>query len=289
MALIAPAGPLRNQAELDCATANAEQLGWLPIVGDNAMNRWGYFAGSEDERLHDLNSALRNPDVDAIWCLRGGYGAMRLLPLLDYDALRDRPRWFIGYSDITALHAAFGEGTGVITLHGPTARQPLSEYSRKSLEAAVAKRDPFLQIPKGGGVRTIRGGEAAGRLAGGNLAVLTALCGTPYFPDLRDTILILEDIGEAVYRVDRMMRQLMLAGVMAGVRGIAFGHCTDCAEEAGDGSRSLDDVLCEIADTLEIPCVRGVPIGHIDDQWTVPLGSVAELDAGTGAIRLVTP
>jgi muramoyltetrapeptide carboxypeptidase len=289
VALIAPAGPLRDQAELDCAIANAESLGWSAVVGENAMNRRGYFAGSEDERLRDINDALRDPAVDAIWCLRGGYGAMRLLPSIDYEALRDRPRWLIGYSDITALHAAFGEGAGIVTLHGPTARQPLTSYSRDSLAAAVSLGNPFLPIPTGGAVRTIRGGQAAGRLAGGNLAVLSALCGTPYFPDLRGTLLILEDIGEAVYRVDRMLRQLLLAGVMNGVQAIAFGHCTNCAEEAGDGSRSLDEVLTEIADAVGIPCVRGVPIGHIDDQWTVPLGSMAEFDAGTGALSPLVP
>jgi muramoyltetrapeptide carboxypeptidase len=125
-----------------------------------------------------------------------------------------------------------------------------------------------------------------GVLAGGNLALVAALAGTPYAPRLDDAILVLEDVNEAVYRVDRMLRQLLLAGLLDGVRGIAFGRCTACAEESDDGARTLADVVGEIADTLGVPCALHLPVGHIDDQWTVPLGAVAELDADALTLRV---
>jgi muramoyltetrapeptide carboxypeptidase len=137
--------------------------------------------------------------------------------------------------------------------------------------------------------RPIRGGAARGRLAGGNLAVLTALCGTPYFPSLDGAILVLEDINEAIYRIDRMLRQLLLAGVLQGCEAIAFGQCTSCPEESDDGARPLDDVLAEIAGILGIPCIAGVPVGHVPDQWTLPLGAMAELDVDARRLTVLTP
>jgi muramoyltetrapeptide carboxypeptidase len=260
-------------------------MGWEPVIGAHALTRVGYFAGSDAERASDLNVALHDPDIDGVWFLRGGYGAMRILPAVDYHALRAKPRALIGFSDITALHAAVAERAGLISYHGPTARGTLSAFSRDSLARAVTQREN----PCGSwsGVRAPRSGRVQGRLAGGNLALLAALCGTPWFPDLDATILVLEDVNEAVYRVDRMLRQLLLAGVLRGVRAIAFGHCSDCPEESDDGARTLDAVVTEIADELHVPCVLGIPVGHIDEQWTLPLGAIAELDAGAGSLTVI--
>ena len=287
VALVAPAGPLRDATELDRAVANARAFGWEPVTGRNVLARRGYFAGDDAQRLSDFVAAATDPDIDAIWCVRGGYGAMRLLPDIDFDALARSGKALLGFSDITALHAALSTRGGPVSFHAPTARQPLSEFSRASLERAVVTRtDPCGSAPD---ARTIRGGRARGPLAGGNLALLAALCGTPYAPDLRDTILILEDINEPVYRVDRMLRQLILARALDDCAALAFGHCTDCPEDADDGARTLDEVLAETADLLGIPCLAGIPVGHISNQWTIPLGATAELDVEARRLTVVAP
>ena len=277
VALVSPAGPLRGEGDLVRAVDNARSLGWEPVVGAHARGREGYFAGHDAERLADLNRALADDTIDAVWCLRGGYGAMRLLDRLDYDAIERRPKAIIGYSDVTALHAAIGRRTGLVTFHGPTAREPLTPFSRASLlRALVEGGDPCGSAR---GARVVRRGTAVGRLAGGNLSLLASLCGTPYFPRLDGALLVLEEVNEAVYRIDRMLTQLRLAGALAGVCGSVFGHATD-SPAGDDGERPLDAVLAEVADALEVPCVAGVPIGHIEQQWTLPLGMAAELDEG---------
>lgn len=284
MALVAPAGPLRGEADLDRAVGNARALGFDPLAGPHALERRGYFAGDDAARLADLNRALADDAVDAVWCLRGGYGAMRILDGVDYDALRRRPKPILGYSDITALHAAAGRRAGVATYHGPTARAELSDFSRRSLERALAQDgDPGGTADD---ARTLRPGRARGVLAGGNLALLAALAGTPYAPRYEGAILVLEDVNEAVYRVDRMLRQLLLAGALRGVRAIAFGQCTDCPVESDDGARTLDEVVAEAAAILGVPGVVGLPVGHVADQWTLPLGAIAELDADARTLHV---
>lgn len=279
IALVAPAGPLLGVGDLERAESTARRLGWEPIVGPHALAHTDYFAGADADRLADLNAALRDPQVDAIWCLRGGYGAMRLLPHVDWDALRARPRALIGYSDITALHcAAAVEVPGLVSFHGPTARAILTPFSERSFLAAVrGDGQPCGDAPA---ARTLRPGRATGRLVGGNLALLSALAGTPWAPRFAGAIAVMEDVNEATYRVDRMLRQLLLAGCLDGCVGIAFGHCTACPEECEeDGRRTLAAVVSEIADALQVPAVLGIPVGHIDDQWTIPLGATATLDA----------
>ena len=277
VALLAPAGPLRGEDDLARALDNVRSFGWEPLAGKHVLARTGYFAGTDAERFDDLQRALDDDDIDAIWFARGGYGAMRLLEHIDFDALRRRPRVIIGYSDITALHAAIGVRAELVTYHGPTARARLSAFSRDSLtRAVVAGADPCGAAP---GARVLRPGRARGTLRGGNLALLAALAGTPYAPSLDGALLVLEDVNEAVYRIDRMLQQLRMSGMLRGVRAIVAGHFTDCPPESDDGARSLDDVLMETADRLGIPCVARVPVGHIEDQWTIPLGRTAELVA----------
>ncbi|AHG91906.1 peptidase U61 LD-carboxypeptidase A [Gemmatirosa kalamazoonensis] len=285
VALVAPAGPLGDPVELARAEANARAFGWEPVVAPNAMARAGYLAGDDAARLGDLNAALAD-DVDGVWCLRGGYGAMRLLDGVDWDALVRRPRALIGFSDITALHlAAAVRAPGLVSFHGPTARGTLTPFSHESLgRAVVARVDPCGAAPD---AATVRGGRAEGRLAGGNLALLAALAGTPYAPRLADAIVVLEDVGEPMYRVDRMLRQLLLADALTGCRALVFGHCTDCADAAGgDGRHSLADLVGEAAELLGVPAVVGVPVGHITDQWTLPLGARAELDADARTLHV---
>ncbi len=286
VALIAPAGPLQKPEELPRAQENARTFGWEPIVAPHATDRVGYLAGNDRDRLNDINAALRDPTIDALWCLRGGYGMIRILADIDYDALSRTPKAIIGYSDITALHAAVQRKCGLVSYHGPTAREPLGEFSRDSFQrAVVSQTDSCGAAPK---ARELNPGSAEGRLVGGNLAVLTSLCGTPFMPDLTDGILILEDINEPVYRIDRMLQQLKLSGVLHGCRAIAFGQCVKCAEDTGGGSRQFDEVLGEVAHALGIPCLAGIPVGHIDQQWTIPLGAMAQIDTAARTLTVTS-
>ncbi|HEY0970709.1 MAG TPA: LD-carboxypeptidase [Gemmatimonadales bacterium] len=287
VALVAPAGPLRGPGDVERGVAHARSFGWEPVVGAHVLRRDGYLAGNDDERLADLNAALADDSIDGIWCLRGGYGAMRLLPRLDLDALRRRPKALLGYSDITALHAAVGLRAGLVSFHAPVARAELPPFAARSLHAAVSGTgDPCGPAP---GARVLRAGRAEGVLAGGNLALVAALVGTPWLPRLDGAILVLEDVGEATYRVDRMLRQLVLSGALDGVRGLVLGHFTEQPEVGDDGARALDDVLSEVADELRVPCLAGVPVGHVDEQWTLPLGARAFVDADERCLVVPPP
>jgi len=286
VALIAPAGPLVKPDELPRAQENARTLGWEPMVGDHATERIGYLAGHDRDRLNDLNRALRDPKIDGIWILRGGYGMMRIIDGVDYDALSRSPKIIIGYSDATALHAAVQRRCRLITFHGPTAREQLSDFSRDSFKRAVNERVDSCGTASL--AREINAGAAEGRLVGGNLAVLSSLAGTPFAPDYTDSILILEDINEPVYRIDRMLQQLRLTGTLGGCRGIAFGDCTHCPEDAGGGGRPLDEVFGELAHALGIPFLAGIPVGHIPEQWTIPLGAMATLDTKARSLTVTS-
>lgn len=276
VALVAPAGPLRDEQEFERAIDNARSFGWDAVVSPHARGRVGYFSATDEHRLADLNGALRDDRVDAIWCLRGGYGAMRLLPGIDFEALRRHPRALIGFSDITALHAAVQRECEVVSYHAPTARSAIDDFSRRSLKLALAHDESCGQAPN---ARVLREGRASGRLAGGNLALVTALVGTPWQLQLDGALLVLEDINEPVYRVDRMLQQLLLSRSLEGCRGIIFGECTNCPEEAdGGGSRTLDAVLADIANVIGVPCMAGIPLGHIASQWTIPLGANGAMD-----------
>ncbi|MDQ6737995.1 MAG: LD-carboxypeptidase [Gemmatimonadota bacterium] len=281
IALVAPSGPLVGESDVNTAISTASALGWECSLGEHVLDRYSYFAARDAQRAADFNAALRDDSVDAIWCLRGGYGVMRILDHLDYDAMRRHPKPVIGYSDISALHAAVGRACEIVTYHAPNARTRLTPFSRDSFERAIVSMED--SCGRVGSARVIRGGTARGRLAGGNLSLISSLAGTPYLPDLDGAILVLEDTNEGLYRIDRMLTQLSLAGELSRLQALVFGYCTDCDadESPGDSrmNRTLDDVLLEFADALDIPCVAGIPMGHVDDQWTIPLGAIASLDA----------
>lgn len=266
---------------------NARSFGWEPIVASNALARNGYFAGADDQRVLELNRAFTDDAIDAVWCLRGGYGTMRILDALDYDAVARRPKPIIGYSDVTALHAALAARSDIVSFHGPTAREELTPFSRESLRRAVIEGCDPCGVARG--ARVLRAGRADGVLAGGNLAVLAALAGTPYAPRFDGAIVVLEDIDEAVYRVDRMLRQLLMSGMLDGARALAFGACTNCPEASDDGVRHLDEVVAETADELGVPALCAIPVGHIADQWTIPLGVHAVLDAAARTLTVTPP
>jgi len=277
VALLSPAGPISDSADLSRAESNARSLGWDPVIFPGALARHGYLAGDDALRAADLNAAIRDPDIDGIWCIRGGYGTMRVLNAIDYDALGKSPKAIIGYSDITALHCAIGASCDLVSYHGPNGRTVLTPFSRKSLARATRRDgDPF----EGAGALSLcRDGSAAGPLIGGNLALLCALIGTAYAPRFDGAILVVEDVDEPLYRIDRMLRQLILSGALARVAGLCFGSFTERGDETSDAPRSLDVLFEEAAAHVRGPVATGAPVGHLADQWTLPLGARVELSA----------
>jgi muramoyltetrapeptide carboxypeptidase len=287
VALVCPAGPVAGMADLERARQNCRAMGWEPVPGQWVLARDGYLAGTDQQRLDDFNAALRDDAIAGIWCVRGGYGAMRLLEGIQYDVLRRHPKTLMGYSDITALHAAVGVHCDLVTYHAPVARAELTPFTRDSLDRAVARQvDPCGTVPE---ARTLRGGRAQGRLVGGNLALLAALAGTQFAPDYENAIIVLEDVNEDVYRVERMLLTLRLGDAFASCTGLVFGAFTNTPERRPEngGQRPLDAVLQEVADQLRVPCMAGAPVGHIPDQWTIPLGMHATLDADAHTLAAV--
>lgn len=274
-------------------------LGLKTKRGRNLLARRGYFAGSDAERAADVNAFFADRDVSGIVCVRGGWGCARLLPHLDFDAIRANPKVLAGYSDITALHTAIPARTGLVTFHAPVGISPWIPFSTAFFKRVVFdgeavtmanptdKGDALAQATDR--VQTITPGIARGRLLGGNLTVLSALMGSPYLPSFDGAILFLEDVDENLYRIDRMLTTLRLAGVLSKIRGFVFGKCTECKPGEGYGSLTLEEILDDHVKPLGVPAWQGAMIGHIDKQFTVPIGVEAEIDADKGTIRLLEP
>ncbi|HET7276025.1 MAG TPA: LD-carboxypeptidase [Longimicrobiaceae bacterium] len=288
IALVAPAGPL-GEGAVDRAEARIRSWGWEPIVGRHSRGRTRYLSGSDEQRAGDMNDALRSGDNDAIWCLRGGYGTMRIVDSIDWDAIAARPRPLIGYSDNTALHLAM-QRIGIVSFHGPhPAVDDLTNFSADQLRAQLTGSGPRgpLPFPPGEHATAITGGTAEGRLVGGNLSLVAATLGTPYAIQAAGAILFLEEVGEPAYSIDRMFTQLRLAGVLDEVAGIVLGAFTEQTDEGDPHIPSCLEVASDRLATLGVPVAYGFPFGHIDDSWTLPLGVRARLYADRGAVELL--
>src|SRR5690554_5303855 len=299
VALVSPSAAVAEPLDLQLAREVMEALGLRVVTGAHYADRRGHLAGDDAARAGDLNAAFADPAVAAIVCTRGGSGAARLLPLLDYDAIRANPKALLGYSDITALHCAIQARTGLVTFHGPNGSGSWNSFNADQFRRLFFERElvEYRNIEDRGDelvqrrnrTVTITGGKARGELVGGNLAVLTALAGSPYMPDFEGKILFLEDVSEAPYRVDRMFSTLKLMGALDRIAGFIWGTCTDCGPGSGYGSLSIEQVLDDHIRPLGIPAYRGAMIGHIRQQFIVPVGGRAELDADAGTFRLLEP
>lgn len=295
VALVAPCGvsteaDIRRFADSFAAAGFAARL-------DPALpgRRHRYLAGTDDERADELNRAIRDPEVRGIFVLRGGYGLTRILDRLDYDALRRDPKVIAGYSDVTALHLAIARRARVITFHAPMASSvraigPDPTFAERSfrdmllLDPTVTRRP--IRIPADGSVTTVTGGRCEGRLVGGNLSLITATLGTPYAIDAAGAVLLIEDVDERPYRVDRMMSHLRLAGVLDAAAGVVIGTftCKDPEEQA-----LQREVVLEYCRSLGCPVVADFPCGHVADNATLPLGARVVLDADAGTLTVVEP
>ena len=298
--LIEPAGFTDDLFDLDLVKETIVAMGLKPRLGEHLAERRGYLAGTDADRAADVNAMFADPDVRAVFAVRGGWGCARILPLLDFATIRANPKLLIGFSDITALHLAFAARAGFPTIHGPNAASSWPRFAWEAFRAiAFDGATPTLVNPAGqedrlvqrnGRIRTFRGGKATGRLLGGNLTVLAALVGTSWLPDFDGAILFLEDVGEAPYRIDRMLTQLSLAGLLGKVAGVVFGQCNNCAaSESSYGGFTVSEVLQQHFEPLGIPAFQGAAFGHIASQFSLPVGIRAEIDADIGSIQLLEP
>jgi muramoyltetrapeptide carboxypeptidase len=290
--LISPASSPDEFLRVEKAVKYLESQGYRVKVGSNVGKNHGYLAGSDKERVNDLNSMFKDKNVKAIFTLRGGYGAFRLLDKIDYRIIKNNPKIFVGYSEITALQMAFFEKTGLITFAGPMAAvdlyEDISPYTEQHFWETITsnKKIGRLKFPGEQKLPYLQKGLAVGRIIGGNLAVFAALVGTEYFPNLTGKILLLEDIGELPYRVDRMLNQLRLAGTFKKSKGIILGRFVDCNEiDPAKKTLSLGEVIQQYIGTLKIPSIYTFPHGHIKDFLTVPFGLRVNMNATRGFVE----
>ena len=299
--IIAPASAPPDPKNIERSVAVLERLGFKPKLAPNVRKRWGFLAGNDRERASDLMKMFTDRKVKAIICLRGGYGTSRLLPLLDYSAIRANPKIFVGYSDITSLHCAFLVKSNLVSFHGPMlnsdfARKDFPDFTLQSCLKTLMQPIAPGHLCEGYKRKTItnlRHGIVSGPLMGGNLTLLCATLGTPYQPTFKNRILFFEDLDEAPYRFDRQLTQLRNAGLLQQVVGIAIGINVNCHDPKAKGAQeyhqSLEDVFQERLLPLKVPIVVGLPFGHTPLNATLPVGVRVTLDAVKGDLVITEP
>jgi muramoyltetrapeptide carboxypeptidase len=297
--LVCPAHPLLSQTDLDIARETLQALGFNVKLGKYIGNRYGYLAGNDKDRADDLLEMFKDTSVNGILAIHGGWGCARILPYLDFDVIKNNPKVIIGYSDITALLNAIYAKTGLVTFHGPVASSTWNAFTVDHFKQLLINAEtPTLQNPSKIGdnlvqtqdrIQTLTPGKAKGILVGGNLTVLSAMIGSPFLPDFKGKILFLEDVGEAVYRIDRMLTHLKIAGILNQISGFFWGKCTKCDPSEGYGSLTFDQIFEDHIKPLGIPAFAGSMIGHITDKFTIPIGAEAEIDATLGSIKISKP
>lgn len=298
--LITPSSAISRQA-FDSTLDNMEALGFKVKYSPNMRVRKGFLAGTDQQRIDDIHAMFSDDSVHGIFCARGGYGAARLLPFLNYDLIASNPKAFIGYSDITALHFAIFNKTGLITFHGPVGASDFPDYTSRQFEETVIKGKGKVKIEQAKEERDITEGQyqlysiadgvANGALVGGNLSLVASLTGTPYDLDFSGKLVFLEDVGESPYRIDRMLTQLLLAGKFENAAGIVLGVFNDCDYKETDpdfaDTTSLGEVLRERLGNLGIPVLYGLSFGHVANNATLPMGIPAELDTYKQSLTLL--
>lgn len=298
VALVSPASPI-NPDKFQNAITNLENMGLKPKYTNAVFSKSGYLAGSDDERLADFHNMIADPEVKAIWCLRGGYGCTRILHKLDYALIQKNPKIIIGYSDITALLLAIFQQTGLVGFHGPVAISEVFSpftgsqvaailfgnttiphiipYQTQSLEKFVAGQEPYV----------INAGKCSGELTGGNLSLLVCLPNTKYAPSYKNKIVFIEDVGEKPYRIDRMLTFLIESTDLRNASGIVLGVFHDCEASDPETSMTLRQVLTDRLGPLNIPCFYGFTFGHVVDMSTFPIGIKANMDTASMTVNLL--
>lgn len=277
--VVAPASPPISDELLNNGITYLEKQGFRVRIGDAVRSKWGYLAGSDEERVRDINKMFADPEIDAIIAVRGGYGCARFLHLLDYELIRRNPKIFVGYSDITALHCAIYNRTRLITFAGPMVAADFGSEINSQTEAyfwsLIMEPKPGVRLSFGdlSGLKFGTQRSFTGPLLGGNVAVLCSLIGSAYLPGFNRTVLALEEIGEAPYRIDRMLNQLKMYGVFDKLSGILLGQFTDCKQDNDRPTLTLDEVFDDYLSDLAYPVLDAVPFGHENQKITLPMGA----------------
>lgn len=299
LGLIAP-GYAVSPKKLEEAIGYIEDLGYRPYHTHRITGNYGYLSNTDEERLEDLHHMFRNKEVDGILCVRGGYGCTRILPGIDWELIRNNPKVFAGFSDITALLNTMNQKTGLVCFHAPVGTTLDTEYNREHFQSIVtagAQRIqltpfPYHESEEKHGEEfqpyTISEGEATGLLAGGNLSLMAAMTGTPYEPDYTDKIVFIEEIEEEPYRIDRMLTQLRQSATFNKARGVILGIFNGCNTARNPESFSLREVLTDRLGDMNIPVAYGFPIGHIDENATLPLGTPVTFNTLKMTVKTLT-
>ncbi len=296
--LITP-GSFISDEGLQTAIENIESLGFKVKLSKNIRKQRGYTAGTKQERIDDLHDMFADNEVKGIWAARGGYGCTGLLPDIDFNLIKNNPKIFIGYSDITALHLAIFKKTGLVTFHGPVASSKLTDYTRKYVESMItssnippkvfpskindekAEENDFFKA------RVFSKGEAEGMLVGGNLSLITSMIGTEWELDFEDKLLFIEDIGEAPYRIDRMLTQLAQNQDLNKSKGLIFGVFDDSDKPEDELSLTVEEMFEDNTEGIKVPTAYGFSFGHINDQFTLPIGIKAKMNAEIRTIEFL--
>lgn len=292
IALVAPSSP--TDLSLINKSINAvENLGLNVVVGTSCFSKHGFLSGTDNVRANDINSMFENKDIKGIFCLRGGYGSARILDLIDYEMIKNNPKIFVGYSDITALHIALNQNSKLITYHGPMISTELineidtytsSYYNRNIFSSDILG---IINNPVGININTLYEGVAEGNLIGGNLSVICSSIGTKYEIDTKNKILFLEDVDESPYRIDRMLLQLNQAGKLKDASGILLGAFTNCTTDNPEKSLSLIEIFNEIVLPNKKPTLYNLSCGHCLPTLTLPLGAKAYLNANLKQFKVL--
>lgn len=295
--LISPAGATFTTEDINIVQDAVKAFGLVPYLASHILDQYGYLAGKDQDRANDVNRFFADPNIDLILPIRGGWGCARILPYLDYDLIRKNPKIITGFSDLTTLLMAIYTQSGLVTFHGPNGLTSWRTKQVNSFKQALFtdekiifqnQKDPddnnrLMQVKNR--IQTITTGTARGKIIGGNLSVLSAIIGSPYVPDFSGSILFIEDVGESIYRIDRMITHLKIAGILDKISGFIFGQCTNCSPNGGYASLTLEQVLNDHIEPLGIPAWIGAQIGHIEPILTFPMGVEVEINANNGTIN----
>jgi len=292
--VISPASTPDDLSKIENGVNYLEKLGYRVAVAKNVGKERGYLAGEDSERLEDFHTMFSDKEVKAVFTLRGGYGSTRLLDKVNYNLIRQNPKIFVGYSDINALQLAILKMSGLVTFIGPMVATDFSGAIDKFAEEIFwnvltsTKKIGKLTNPRNEKFFILCKGRGEGRIVGGNLSILTSLLGTEYFPNFKDSILILEEVNEAPYRIDRMLNQLKLAKVFRQSKGVLLGRFVDCYEtDVSKKTLSLNEVISDYLTTLKKPVIYNVKHGHVSDTITIPLGVKCKINSSRGFIEIL--
>jgi muramoyltetrapeptide carboxypeptidase len=292
--ILSPSTGVAERSDIWQAIDTFEAWGYRVRTGDHAFDRYFYLAGQDGDRVSDLNAFFADDAIDAIFCSQGGFGATRLLKDVRFDIIRDNPKIFIGYSDITALHLAINKLTGLITFHGPSATGIYGEsgttYRLEHLKKALCSSSPIGEIKMADTNKylvKIHGGSAWGKTIGGNLTLICATLGTPYEIETTGKILFFEEVGSDIQDIDQSLTHLLNAGKLQEAAGIVIGECSACNTDVYDGGQSLEELFFDRIAPLKIPTLYGFPLGHTNDLATIPVGVNAVLNATDGNFKII--